>query len=95
MLHQLCFVSRARFSEITLPSIERAINTLEAPNKLLSDAVSVRSELDLRIGKSPMSTSHATVFTLLQRNSLFQELRLQGFRPFACNRYSQILLETI
>ncbi|KAE8747194.1 hypothetical protein FOCC_FOCC006060 [Frankliniella occidentalis] len=59
-------VFRAKFSEITAPSIRRAINTLEAPNKLLSDAVSVRSELDLRIGAA---------FTR------FQTLRLQKVFP--------------
>lgn len=41
---------RAKFSEITQISIDRAINSLEQPNKALSDAVDVRSELDLRIG---------------------------------------------
>ena len=42
---------RAKFSEITLRSVQNAINGLEQPNKLISDAVDVRSELDLRIGK--------------------------------------------
>lgn len=59
-------VLRAKFSEITLPSVQRAINTLEPPNKRLSDAVSVRSELDLRIGAA---------FTR------FQTLRLQQVFP--------------
>ncbi|KAJ8679286.1 hypothetical protein QAD02_015073 [Eretmocerus hayati] len=45
-------VYRAKFSEITQISIERALQTLEQPNKALSDAVDVRSELDLRIGAS-------------------------------------------
>lgn len=43
-----CF--RAKFSEITKQSIERALQTLEEPDKAMSDAVDVRSELDLRIG---------------------------------------------
>ncbi|KAL7304941.1 hypothetical protein TKK_0002738 [Trichogramma kaykai] len=43
-------VYRAKFSEITQASIERALQNLEQPNQLLSDAVDVRSELDLRIG---------------------------------------------
>lgn len=43
-----CF--RAILSEITRPSVQRAINSLEPPNKNISDAVDVRSELDLRIG---------------------------------------------
>lgn len=41
---------RAKFSEITRQSIERALQTLGEPDKALSDAVDVRSELDLRIG---------------------------------------------
>lgn len=41
---------RAKFSEITKQSIERALTTLGEPDKAISDAVDVRSELDLRIG---------------------------------------------
>lgn len=44
-------VFRAKFSEITEQAISRAINNLGPPNKAVSDAVDVRSELDLRIGK--------------------------------------------
>lgn len=44
-------VYRAKFSEITSQAIYRAINNLGEPNKAVSDAVDVRSELDLRIGK--------------------------------------------
>ena len=40
----------ATFSEITGPSIRRAIQNLGQPDKRVSDAVEVRSELDLRIG---------------------------------------------
>lgn len=43
-------VYRAKFSEITAPSVRRALANLEAPDQLQSDAVDVRSELDLRIG---------------------------------------------
>lgn len=43
-------VYRAKFSEITPQAIFRAINNLGVPNKAVSDAVDVRSELDLRIG---------------------------------------------
>lgn len=43
-------VYRARFSEITGPSVFRALNNLERPNKNISDAVDVRQELDLRTG---------------------------------------------
>lgn len=43
-------IYRAKFSEITQTSINRALQTLETPNKAISDAVDVRSELDLRIG---------------------------------------------
>ncbi|XP_003738893.2 DNA topoisomerase 3-alpha [Galendromus occidentalis] len=43
-------VWRAKFSEITRSSIERALNSLQEPNQLLNYAVLVRSQLDLRIG---------------------------------------------
>lgn len=44
------FHCRAKFSEITQISINRALQTLDTPNKAISDAVDIRSELDLRIG---------------------------------------------
>lgn len=44
-------VYRAKFSEITGPSIFRAINNLGQPDKKVSDAVDVRQELDLRTGQ--------------------------------------------
>ncbi|KAK2586300.1 hypothetical protein KPH14_001550 [Odynerus spinipes] len=59
-------VYRAKFSEITQASVNRALQTLETPNKAISDAVDVRSELDLRIGAA---------FTR------FQTLRLQKVFP--------------
>lgn len=43
-------VYRAILSEITRQSVQRAISSLGPPNKNISDAVDVRSELDLRIG---------------------------------------------
>lgn len=42
---------RARFSEITPVSVNRALANLIQPDPLQSKAVDVRSELDLRIGK--------------------------------------------
>jgi len=43
-------VKRAKFSEITRVSMERAMQTLAEPDLLTSQAVDVRGELDLRIG---------------------------------------------
>ena len=43
-------IYRARFSEITAPSITRACATLGRPDERTSFAVDVRQELDLRIG---------------------------------------------
>ncbi|XP_076680508.1 topoisomerase 3-alpha isoform X1 [Andrena cerasifolii] len=59
-------IYRAKFSEITQMSIDRAIQNLCEPDKAISDAVEVRSELDLRIGAA---------FTR------FQTLRLQKVFP--------------
>ncbi|KAK3091602.1 hypothetical protein FSP39_021083 [Pinctada imbricata] len=59
-------VYRARFSEITPQAIQRACRNLLPPDKNTSDAVDVRSELDLRIGAA---------FTR------FQTLRLQKIFP--------------
>ncbi|KAJ0177307.1 hypothetical protein K1T71_007316 [Dendrolimus kikuchii] len=59
-------IYRAKFSEITLVSVRRALQNLEPPNKHISDAVDVRQELDLRIGAA---------FTR------FQTLRLQKVFP--------------
>ena len=41
---------RAKFSEITRASVERALRTLAQPNARVSQAVDVRQQLDLRIG---------------------------------------------
>jgi len=43
-------VFRAQFSEITPQSVNNAIQRLAQPNPLVSEAVEVRKELDLRIG---------------------------------------------
>ncbi|ESO84774.1 hypothetical protein LOTGIDRAFT_236127 [Lottia gigantea] len=59
-------VYRARFSEITPQAINRAIQNLVPPDQNVSDAVDVRTELDLRIGAA---------FTR------FQTLRLQKVFP--------------
>ncbi|XP_056391516.1 DNA topoisomerase 3-alpha [Hyla sarda] len=59
-------VLRARFSEITPRSIRAACENLIQPDQNVSDAVDVRSELDLRIGAA---------FTR------FQTLRLQKIFP--------------
>ncbi|XP_046616836.1 DNA topoisomerase 3-alpha isoform X1 [Neodiprion virginianus] len=59
-------IYRAKFSEITAPSVTRALHNLGVPNKAISDAVDVRSELDLRIGAA---------FTR------FQTMRLQKVFP--------------
>lgn len=59
-------VERAKFSEMTAAALTRAINNLAQPDKRVSDAVDVRSELDLRIGAA---------FTR------FQTLRLQAAFP--------------
>ncbi|XP_023711894.1 DNA topoisomerase 3-alpha isoform X2 [Cryptotermes secundus] len=59
-------VYRAKFSEITAQSVQRALQTLAEPNRNISNAVDVRQELDLRIGAA---------FTR------FQTLRLQKVFP--------------
>ena len=58
-------VFRAKFSEITPNSIRRACETLTAPDANVSDAVDVRQELDLRIGK-------VVHHTLVHGNSSFE-----------------------
>jgi DNA topoisomerase IA len=47
---------RAKFSEITAQSVQRALQTLAEPNRNISNAVEVRQELDLRIGKTTCIT---------------------------------------
>lgn len=45
-------VFRAKFSEITSTAINRAIQNLAQLDQNVSNAVDVRQELDLRIGKN-------------------------------------------
>ncbi|XP_078042704.1 topoisomerase 3-alpha isoform X2 [Augochlora pura] len=59
-------IYRAKFSEITQASVSRALQNLCDPDEAVSNAVDVRSELDLRIGAA---------FTR------FQTLRLQKVFP--------------
>ncbi|XP_076641227.1 topoisomerase 3-alpha isoform X2 [Halictus rubicundus] len=59
-------IYRAKFSEITQASVSRALENLCDPDEAVSNAVDVRSELDLRIGAA---------FTR------FQTLRLQKVFP--------------
>lgn len=59
-------VYRAKFSDMTAASLNRAMNNLIQPDEKVSQAVEVRSELDLRIGAA---------FTR------FQTLRLQNLFP--------------
>ncbi|XP_064601607.1 DNA topoisomerase 3-alpha-like [Liolophura sinensis] len=61
-------VFRARFSEITPRSVEQACRNLQQPDRNVSDAVDVRSELDLRIGAS------FTRFQTLRLQKKFPEL---------------------
>lgn len=61
-------VYRAKFSEITSPSCQRALDNISPPDEKQSQAVNVRIELDLRIGAA---------FTR------FQTLRLQQVFPQA------------
>ncbi|KOB66734.1 DNA topoisomerase, partial [Operophtera brumata] len=48
-------IFRAKFSEITSVSVNRALQNLEQPDKNTSDAVDVRMELDLRIVNHTMN----------------------------------------
>lgn len=69
-LSAFCFLSvkpnlqvfRAKFSEITPNSIRRACETLTEPDANVSDAVDVRQELDLRIGKTALALKHMEGF---------------------------------
>ncbi|XP_063877725.1 DNA topoisomerase 3-alpha-like isoform X1 [Scylla paramamosain] len=60
-------VQRAKFSEITFRSIQRALETLTRPDENLNNAVNVRSELDLRIGAA------FTRFQTLRLKKIFPE----------------------
>lgn len=60
-------VYRAIFSEITAAGVRRALNNLVSPDKRQSDAVDVRTELDLRTGAA------ITRFQTLRMQRLFPE----------------------
>ncbi|XP_076459295.1 DNA topoisomerase 3-alpha-like [Babylonia areolata] len=60
-------VYRARFSEITPHAVRRAMQNLAEPDQLVSDAVDVRTELDLRIGAA------FTRFQTLRLKKVFPE----------------------
>uniref|UniRef100_A0A1A9WUA1 DNA topoisomerase n=1 Tax=Glossina brevipalpis TaxID=37001 RepID=A0A1A9WUA1_9MUSC len=60
-------IYRATFSEITSAAIRRALNNLSIPDKRQSDAVDVRTELDLRTGAS------ITRFQTMRLQRLFPE----------------------
>ena len=73
-------VCRARFSEITRVSIERALERLTTPDLNTSRAVDVRQELDLRIGAS--FTRFQTMRLQKKFNSLQQQLVSYGSCQF-------------
>lgn len=81
------FHNRAKFSEITRQSVKRAVDNLDQPNQMVSNAVDVRSELDLRIGKNyntfVLNRSAILTFILNVGASFtrFQTLRLQKVFP--------------
>ena len=72
-------VKRAKFSEITRVSMERAMQTLVEPDLLTSQAVDVRGELDLRIGAA------FTRFQTMQLQKKFATLS-QKLISYYCNR---------
>lgn len=53
-------VYRAKFSEITSAAVFRALANVTAPDIRQSQAVDVRSELDLRIGMQYSPETHTT-----------------------------------
>lgn len=54
---------RAKFSEITFQSVQRALQSLIPPDRKQSDAVDVRSELDLRIGEFVYMHTYTNSYT--------------------------------
>ncbi|KAH8274166.1 hypothetical protein KR044_013327 [Drosophila immigrans] len=60
-------IYRASFSEITTPAVRRALQQLGEPDKRQSEAVDVRSELDLRTGAA------ITRFQTMRLQRLFPE----------------------
>ena len=63
-------VLRARFSEITPASINRAIATLGPADARQNDAVEVRRELDLRIGMNHFLLVHRMYTITMHTRSL-------------------------
>ena len=61
-------VHRAHFSALTKQDIENAVNNLQPPNRHLAEAVSVRQEIDLRIG-----ASFTRFQTLLLRDTIHKQ----------------------
>ncbi|XP_063235537.1 DNA topoisomerase 3-alpha isoform X2 [Bacillus rossius redtenbacheri] len=61
-------IYRAKFSEITLQSVQRALQNLTQPDERISVAVDVRQELDLRIGAA------FTRFQTLRLKRVFPEV---------------------
>lgn len=83
-------VLRAKFSEITRQSVHRAVANLIPPDKNVSDAVDVRQELDLRIGKINLQcfyVLHQIIF-LGAAFTRFQTLHLK-------RRFPQALAENL
>lgn len=80
-------VYRAKFSEITGPSIFRALSTLGEPNKNISDAVDVRKELDLRTGNFVFLIKSIKIF----HNIASQEQLSQGCKLFD---YKKLFLQS-
>lgn len=90
-------VFRAKFSEITPASIRRACETLIEPDANISDAVDVRQELDLRIGKGTEKKKKRGAFAAF-RGCLWRQSHWRHFlqvhpspdsRRSACRRFSQ------
>ena len=71
-------IFRAKFSEITLHSIDRALNNLVQPDSRVSSAVDVRQELDLRTGAA------FTRFQSLRLQKRFQSLSEQLISYGSC-----------
>ncbi|KAG8230661.1 hypothetical protein J437_LFUL010680 [Ladona fulva] len=72
-------VYRAKFSEITGPSVHRAINNLTEPDRRVSNAVDVRQELDLRIGVYRLIS--VSLLQICAAFTRFQTLRLKAVFP--------------
>ena len=86
-------VYRAKFSEITLASVQRAINNLVQPDAKISAAVDVRAEMDLRTGAA--FTRFQTMRLQKRFNSLSKQLISYGScqfptMGFVVERYKEI-----